>query len=263
MRDSLKFPTVPLGLGEALEQRGFDQLTDIQQAVLEHGLSDRDLRISSRTGSGKTVALGMAAAETVAAAAHDRDRGDTARPALLVVAPTRELAVQICGELTWLFRPLSAEVGSLTGGTAFLRDLALLRRNPTVVVGTPGRLLDHLRRGTLALDRLEVITLDEADEMLDMGFADEITELLEATPNERRTHLMSATFPPSVRSIAKRYQQDPLVLAQDDPGAPNSDIDFRTLMVRPEDRVSALINLLLARPACQDAGLRPHPCGGQ
>ncbi len=248
MMESSKFPTAPLGLGAALEERGFDHLTDIQQAVLSHGLTGRDLRISSRTGSGKTVALGMAAAEAVANAARHRTRGPAARPAVLVVAPTRELAVQISGELTWLYKALAAEVGSLTGGTALHGDLALLRRDPTVVVGTPGRLLDHLRRGTLALDALDVITLDEADEMLDMGFAEEITELLEATPDNRRTHLMSATFPPSVQSMAERYQDDPLVLSCDDPHAQHSDIEFRTMEVWPGDRLAALINLLLLDP---------------
>ena len=120
-----------------------------------------------------------------------------ARPSVVLVAPTRELAVQLTEELSWLFKPLGATVVSLTGGTSLGIDFRELKRDPQVLVGTPGRVRDHLERGSLLLDRVRVVALDEADEMLAMGFEEEVSAILDATPEDRRTHLVSATFPPS------------------------------------------------------------------
>jgi ATP-dependent RNA helicase DeaD len=243
------FSEVPAGLGPVLEQRGFSTLTDVQQSVLDCGLSGVDLQISSQTGSGKTVALGLVVADIVeAAVANKRATTGPARPAVLLVAPTRELAVQLAEELTWLFRPLRAQVGSLTGGTSLGGDIRMLRRNPPVLVGTPGRLIDHLNRGTLALDEVAVIALDEADEMLSMGFYEEISTILDETPETRRTHLVSATFPSTVRSMAARYQRDAVMISGSAPGEANADICYRTMVVPMGDRLSALINILLMDP---------------
>jgi ATP-dependent RNA helicase DeaD len=243
------FSEVPAGLGPVLEQRGFSNLTEIQQEVLDCGLTGGDLQISSQTGSGKTVALGLVVANAVeTAVAGRRESARPARPAVLLVAPTRELAVQLAEELTWLFQPLRARVGSLTGGTSLGGDIRMLRRNPPVVVGTPGRLIDHLQRGTLALDEVAVVALDEADEMLSMGFYEEISTILDETPETRQTHLVSATFPSSVRSIAARYQQDAVMVSGSAPGEANADICYRTMVVPKSDRLSALINILLMDP---------------
>ncbi len=245
----IPFAEVPAGLGAVLAERGFTELTPIQNAVLNPELEGRDLRISSQTGSGKTVALGLVVAHEVAASAAVKNRGPApARPAVMLVAPTRELAVQLAEELSWLFKPLGAAVVSLTGGTSLGIDFRELKRRPHVLVGTPGRIRDHLERGSLQLDLLRVVALDEADEMLAMGFEEEITAILDATPEERRTHLVSATFPPSVRSVAARHQRDPLMVAGTAPGKSNSDISYTTMLVSPNQRLSALVNVLLMEP---------------
>jgi ATP-dependent RNA helicase DeaD len=245
----ISFAEVPAGLGAALAARGFTELTPIQVAVLNPDAAGRDLRISSQTGSGKTVALGMVVADEVAAAVRLENRGPVrARPSVLLVAPTRELAVQLAEELSWLFNPLGATVVSLTGGTSLGIDFRELKRDPQVLVGTPGRVRDHLERGSLQLDRVQVVALDEADEMLAMGFEEEITEILDATPEDRRTHLVSATFPASVRSVAARHQRNPLVIAGTEPGTSNSDISYTTMMVAAHQRLPVLVNVLLMEP---------------
>ncbi len=248
MRDTT-FAEVPEGLGATLAERGFTELTPIQAAVLGADLAGRDLHISSQTGSGKTVALGLVVAPEVAAAVTQAnpDRA-SARPSVLLVAPTRELAVQLAEELSWLFEPLGATVVSLTGGTSVGLDFRQLKRDPQVLVGTPGRLRDHLERGSLRLDRVSVVALDEADEMLAMGFEEEVSAILEETPDERRTILVSATFPPSVRSVAARYQHDPVMVAGTAPGRSNSDIAYHTMVVAPSQTVAALVNVLLMDP---------------
>ncbi len=243
------FENVPAGLGPVLAERGFTELTPIQAAVLDLEVSDHDLQISSQTGSGKTVALGLLVASHVADAVGMENRGPVrARPSVLLVAPTRELAVQLAEELSWLFKPLGATVVSLTGGTSLGIDFRRLKQDPQVLVGTPGRLRDHLERGSLSLDRVGVVALDEADEMLAMGFEEEVAAILEATPAERRTHLVSATFPRSVRGVAARYQRDPLTVAGTEPGRSNSDIAYAMMLVPRRQRLSALVNILLLDP---------------
>ena len=243
------FAGVPAGLGAVLADRGFTELTPIQTEILNPDLVGRDLRISSQTGSGKTVALGLVVAEEVAAAVNLDNHGPVrARPSVVLVAPTRELAVQLAEELTWLFKPLGATVVSLTGGTSLGLDFQQLKRDPQILVGTPGRMRDHLERGSLQLDRVTVVALDEADEMLAMGFEEEVGAILDATPKDRRTHLVSATFPPSVRSVAARYQHDAVMVAGTAPGQSNSDIAFKTMIVHERQRLSALVNILLMEP---------------
>lgn len=243
------FNQLPAGLGQALENRGFSELTPIQTAVLNPELEGRDLRLSSQTGSGKTVALGLVVAGEVAEAQSlKKSRAAQARPSVLLVAPTRELAVQLAAELSWLFAPLGAVVVSLTGGTSLGLDFQQLKRRPTVLVGTPGRLRDHLDRGSVSLDRVSVVALDEADEMLAMGFEEEVSAIMAATPEDRRTHLVSATFPRSVRFVADRHQKNPVMVAGTAPGKSNSDIEFHTMLVHPKQKLSALINILLMAP---------------
>jgi len=243
------FAEVPAGLGSVLAERGFTELTPIQTAVLDPDLAGRDLRISSQTGSGKTVALGLVVAEEVAEAVTQANRSPVrARPSVVLVAPTRELAVQLTEELSWLFKPLGATVVSLTGGTSLGIDFRELKRDPQVLVGTPGRVRDHLERGSLLLDRVRVVALDEADEMLAMGFEEEVSAILDATPEDRRTHLVSATFPHRVRSVAARHQRNSVMVAGSTPGESNTDIEVRTMVVAANQRLSALVNVLLMEP---------------
>jgi ATP-dependent RNA helicase DeaD len=233
------FAAVPDTLHAALARRGFAQLTTVQQALLDADDGERDLRISSQTGSGKTVAIGFALAREL----HDDQRRG---PTTLLVAPTRELAMQVKDELSWLFADLRGCVcEAVIGGANITRERQRLARRPEVLVGTPGRLLDHLRNGALDLSSVRQLVLDEADQMLDLGFKDELDAILEALPAERRTHLVSATFAPEVLALADRFQRNPLLVAGQRPGAAHADIEHIAVRIPPRGHYSALVNLLL------------------
>lgn len=228
----------------ALEKRGFEQLTDVQQAVLDADDGRRDLRITSRTGSGKTVALGFALLERLLEAGEDRDA--RVGPTTLVIAPTRELAMQVRDELSWLFAGQRGVVCDVvTGGTNLDRERMRLMHKPQVLVGTPGRLLDHVRRGGLDLGSVSQLVLDEADQMLDLGFKDELDGILEQLPEDRRTHLVSATFPPAVLALADRFQNQPLVVAGSAEGEAHADIEHVACRIGNKEHYQALVNLLL------------------
>jgi ATP-dependent RNA helicase DeaD len=251
MSELLSLEQAPAGLGAALRKAGFENFTAIQQAILNPELSGRDLRISSQTGSGKTVALGLLLAPTVAiaaATARPRKGRSKAAPVALLIAPTRELAGQLGRELSWLYAPLNARVLVVTGGTSVMQERSQLQARPQVVIGTPGRLLDHLRAGAMTLDQLKTIALDEADEMLDMNFEEELDGILGFAPDVRRTHLVSATFPREVVRLADRLQQDPVSVQGTVLGKANADIEHVVMRVRQSDRFNAAINVLLRYP---------------
>jgi len=234
------FDSVPEALRPALAARGFNELTEVQTAVLAADAGRSDLRISSQTGSGKTVALGFVAARVLV---EDRvDRG----PDVLVVVPTRELAAQVSGELKWLFADLKdTGVASVTGGTPIYLDKNTLRNEPRVLIGTPGRLVDHITNANLDLGNVRELILDEADQMLDMGFREDLETILDATPTERRTHMVSATFPPGIERLAERYQRDPVTVEGTALGEANANIEHIGHLVQKRDRYTALVNLLL------------------
>lgn len=174
-------------LCDALEKRGFEGLTAVQEAVLAPDLFGRDLRISSQTGSGKTVAIGLTIRGDIARLAEDEDEDEEAeaspknraQPRAIVVTPTRELAKQVEEELSWLYAPLGARVTCVTGGGGYRDELRAFRAKPAIVVGTPGRLLDHLDRGAIDASRAGTVVLDEADRMLDLGFREDLLKILE------------------------------------------------------------------------------------
>jgi ATP-dependent RNA helicase DeaD len=236
-------------LSSALAAKGYATLTQVQEAVLAPALSERDLRISSQTGSGKTLAIGFALRNIVTAGSKPSD--GIARPSALVVAPTRELAKQVEAELSWLYAPSKVLVVSVTGGSSVRDEYRALSRGPAIVVGTPGRLLDHLRRGAVDLGQAGAVVLDEADRMLDLGFRDDLEAILALAPEGRRTHLVSATFPREVEALAQRVQKDPAFVEGTPLGSANADIDHIVHLVKPNERVAALINLLLASPGEQ------------
>ncbi|HUL58950.1 MAG TPA: DEAD/DEAH box helicase [Anaeromyxobacteraceae bacterium] len=229
-------------LAGALERRGYAAPTPVQSAVLAPALRDRDLLVSSRTGSGKTVAFGLALAGSVLGPSPSFDAAGA--PLALVVAPTRELAVQVQRELAWLLAEAGGRVASCVGGMDPRREARALQAGAHVVVGTPGRLLDHLRRGTLDLARLGVLVLDEADEMLDMGFREELEALLAAAPPARRTILFSATIPKAIADLARKYTRDPARVAATPPEEAHADIAFRAHLVAPREREHAVVNVL-------------------
>ncbi len=231
-------------LRAAIEGRGFEGLTAVQRAILDADAEGRDLRVASQTGSGKTVGLGFVMAPVVRDAASEEAR--EAGPVALVVTPTRELASQVLGELRWLFGGIAnARLISVTGGTPIHRDRAALAGGPQVLVGTPGRLVDHLRNGQLDLSSVRELVLDEADQMLDMGFREDLEAILDASAGEHRTHLVSATFPPGIQDLAGRYQRNALMVEGSPIGDAHANIEHIGHLVRPNERYAALVNLLL------------------
>ncbi len=240
----MNFPEVlPASLASALEKKGYTALTPVQLRVLEPSAEGRDLRITSQTGSGKTVAIGLAVRDAVAPSAEVR-KG----PKVLVVTPTRELARQVEDELRWLYADLGARVTVVSGGTSYRDEHRALSTLPAVVVGTPGRLLDHLNRGTFDAGSIAAVVLDEADRMLDMGFREDLEAIFSKMPAERRTHLVSATFPHDVERLARRIQKDPVHVEGTKLGVANADIDHIIYLVDPDQALEAIINVILSHP---------------
>lgn len=189
---------------EQLTTLGYEEPTPIQREAIPPLLAGKDLIGLAATGTGKTAAYGLPLLHRVA------ERTDRAKPSAIVLAPTRELAVQVATALGKYGRPLGVSVLAVYGGTGFGDQVRELRRGIDVVVGTPGRVLDHIRRGTLSLSGVTIAVLDEADEMLDMGFAEDIEAILADTPNTRQTMLFSATMPPRIAAIADRHLTNPV-----------------------------------------------------
>ena len=247
--DNAGFGALRPAFAVALEKKGFKELTSVQRAVLDPALEGRDLRITSQTGSGKTVAIGLVVADLVTPGSSSKS--GLAKPRVMVVAPTRELAKQVEEELSWLYAPIHASVTSVTGGASIRDERRALAAGPAVIVGTPGRLLDHLERGAIDASEVGAIVLDEADRMLDLGFREDLLAILDHAPKERRTHLVSATFPRDVRALADRVQKDPAHVEGTKLGTANTDIEHVIHVVDSRQRLDAIVNLLLATPDAQ------------
>ena len=238
----MKFPTLPAPIQSALDERGYETATPVQGEVLRPDAAGRDLVVSAQTGSGKTVAFGIAMAAQLL---NDKGRADFASsPRALVIAPTRELALQVSRELAWLYERTGARIATCVGGMNISSERRALSSGPTIVVGTPGRLRDHLERRALDLSQLSAVVLDEADEMLDMGFREELEAILDATPQSRRTLLFSATMPRPIEHLARRYQNDALRITTTSQGNGHSDISYQAVSVAPSEIENAVINLL-------------------
>jgi ATP-dependent RNA helicase DeaD len=255
-------------LAAALADKGYDSLTPVQRAVLTPDTAGRDLLVSAQTGSGKTVAFGLAIAPQILAeappAAADLGAADLtapvpgadaaevagarpprpAPPRGLIVAPTRELALQVQREIEWLYAGTGLTVASCVGGMDFRTERRALDRGAAIVVGTPGRLRDHLERGTLDLSGLRAAVLDEADEMLDLGFSDDLEFILGAAPADRRTMMFSATVPRAIEALAATYQRDALRVVAAGEARQHGDIAYRALSVAARDKEAAVFNLL-------------------
>ena len=229
-------------LTEALAERGFDVLTDVQQAVTAPELAEADLLVSAQTGSGKTVGFGLAIAPTLMG--NESRLGPPAAPLALVIAPTRELAMQVQRELAWLYGKAGARVVSCIGGMDAREERRALERGAHIVVGTPGRLRDHIMRRVLDLSDIRAIVLDEADEMLDLGFREDLEFMLGAAPSERRTLLFSATVPPAIAELAKQFQRDAVRVTTLSRGSQHADISYQVVQVAAQDAENGIINLL-------------------
>jgi len=237
-----QFDGLPAPLARALTDRGYETLTPVQQAVTDPALGARDALVSAQTGSGKTVAFGIALAETLLDGSDRFERA--ANPLALIIAPTRELAMQVERELAWLFGETGARIGSCVGGMDMRTQRRMLERGAHIVVGTPGRLRDHIERGSLDLSGLRAAVLDEADEMLDLGFREDLEFILGAAPAERRTLMFSATVSRPIADLAATYQRDALRIATQGEQKQHVDIEYRALVCSPRDREKAIINLL-------------------
>ena len=238
----MPFPEAPPVLSETLAARGYDTPTAVQQAVLEPQAHGRDLVVSAQTGSGKTVAFGLAFADQVLG--DDGDIAARGAPSALVIAPTRELALQVSKELGWLYEKTGARIASCVGGMNPQAERRALKAGATIVVGTPGRLRDHIERGALDLTGLAAVVLDEADEMLDMGFREELEYILDATPEGRRVLMFSATMPRPIEAMARRYQRDALRIATGGEDRGHGDIAYQAVAVPPAAIETAVVNLL-------------------
>lgn len=226
----------------ALDKKGYETLTPVQSAVIDPDLMGRDMLVSAQTGSGKTVAFGLAMADTLLEGADRLPRAES--PLALIIAPTRELALQVKRELDWLYADAGAKTASCVGGMDMRDERRALSRGAHIVVGTPGRLCDHLKRGSLDLSDTRVAVLDEADEMLKMGFREELDMILDAAPEERRTLLFSATVPKSIMGMAKKYTRDSVRVNTAAESKQHLDITYRALTVAPSDTENAIINIL-------------------
>lgn len=233
--------TVP-ALARALEKRGYETLTPVQSAILAPELRDADLMVSAQTGSGKTVAFGLALAPTLLG---KLDRFEQARdPLALVIAPTRELAMQVKAEIQWLYAEAGGIVASCVGGMDARDERRALDRGAHIVVGTPGRLVDHLHRGSLVLNSLKAVVLDEADEMLNLGFREELETILDTAPAERRTLMFSATMPRSIATLAGKYQRDAQRVNTISTAKQHTDIEYLALTAGAHDVENAIFNVL-------------------
>lgn len=187
-----------------LSNLGYEEPTPVQTQSIPHLLAGSDLIGQAATGTGKTAAFALPLLQEL-----KRDRTEKS-PVALVLVPTRELAMQVCDAINRYGKELGVRVVPLYGGQPIPRQLDLLRRGVDIVVATPGRTIDHLKRRSLRLDQVISVVLDEADEMLDMGFAEDLETILQATPSDRQTMLFSATFPSRINNLAKKYLRQPV-----------------------------------------------------
>ena len=191
----------------ALQDMGFEKPTEIQAKAIPLILEGKDVIGKSQTGSGKTVAFGIPAIEQVDAQANKKNTQ------ILIICPTRELAIQATGELRKLTKyTRGIKTLAVYGGQPIGRQIPLLRQGAQIVVGTPGRIMDHIRRKTIKLSSLKMVVLDEADEMLNMGFREDIETILKEVPEERQTVLFSATMPKAIMDIVNNFQKDPVTV---------------------------------------------------
>lgn len=229
-------------IADALSQQGYDSLTQVQEAVTDPELGNSDLLVSAQTGSGKTVGFGLAIAETILGIA-DRFENASA-PLALIIAPTRELALQVKRELSWLYAKAGAQLASCVGGMDMRDERRTLARGAHIVVATPGRLRDHIMRGSIDMTALRAIVLDEADEMLDLGFQEDLEFILASAPETRRTLMFSATVPRGIANLAGKYQTDAVRISTAAETRQHADIEYRALSVAARDTENAIINVL-------------------
>lgn len=218
-----------------LEKMNLKTPTPIQWKTIPAAITGQDLIGVAQTGTGKTFAFGIPMLQRIGLT---KGQG-------LVIAPTRELALQVEESLRKLGQALGLRTAILIGGEALDRQLFALRKKPHIIVATPGRLIDHLKRRTLKLDQVNILVLDEADMMLDMGFAPQIQEILKQAPTERQTMLFSATMPAAIVKIAANYMKLPVSIEVAPPGTTTEQVDQEIFIIKSEERFEHLRKILL------------------
>ncbi len=222
---------------DAVKEMGFEDMTPIQAQAIPAVMSGRDVIGQAQTGTGKTAAFGIPAVEHV-----DVNLKATQ---VLIMCPTRELALQVKEQITKLAKfKKGLLVTAIYGGESYEKQFANLKRGTQIVVGTPGRITDHINRGTLKLDNISMVTLDEADEMLNMGFREDIEKILEFAPTERQTVLFSATMSREILAITKRFQKDPEIIKVTRKEITNDNIEQAYFTVRREAKVEVMCRLI-------------------
>lgn len=223
---------------KALESKGFESPMPVQVRVLEdQSLTESDLIVQARTGSGKTLAFALPLINNMDARQKE--------PQIIVLSPTRELAQQTAREFAWLGAFLGVRVATLVGGLDMERQIRALRDGANIVIGTPGRILDHVRRGTLKTSTIKSVVLDEGDHMLDMGFRDEMEAILNAMDGIERTWLFSATMPPEVLSLSRKYLDAPKKISLVSDITTHEDISQKSYIIPSRKRFEGLANVLI------------------
>jgi ATP-dependent RNA helicase RhlE len=201
----------------AISALGYEETTPIQAQAIPPGLQRRDIIGCAQTGTGKTLAFLLPALEHLL-----QDPAKTKSPRIVILEPTRELAIQVAGEARKLAAHTSLRIVSVYGGAGMKSQISKLRRGVDVVVATPGRLMDHMRRKNVNFRDLQILVLDEADRMLDMGFLPDIKQIVSRMPRQRQTMLFSATIPPTVSALARQFQRDPVSIEIDSARPPEA-----------------------------------------
>src|SRR5919204_1112122 len=228
-------------IARAIRDMGFKRPTEIQSRVIPLLLDGRDVVGQAQTGTGKTVAFGIPLIEGI-----DETEPHTQA---LVLAPTRELAVQIAEEVRKLARHIpDLRVATIYGGAGYGRQFEDLKAGAQVVVGTPGRVIDHISRGTLKLDDVDYLVLDEADRMLDMGFLPDVERILRRTPRERQTALFSATVPTVIRILSRRYMYEPATVQVKPQQVTVEQVEQAYYEVANRDKVDGFLSLVEQDP---------------
>lgn len=239
MNNGLNFNQYPISedLLKATTLLGYESPTPVQAALLPRALEGRDVIVRSRTGSGKTVAFGLPLLEQVDWALNP--------PQALVVVPTRELAVQVGQDLFQLGRFKRIKVATVFGKSPFSKQAKTLKEKTHVVVGTPGRLLDHMERGTLPVSSIRMLVVDEADELLNMGFIDQVRALMDRLPRKRQTLLLSATMPEDIESLCAAYMDAPIKVEIEDTTEETASMTEMLYVMEPKDKAVRLKELLM------------------
>ncbi|MGG3914187.1 DEAD/DEAH box helicase [Rossellomorea vietnamensis] len=232
-----QFKDYPLSgeIVRALSGLGYEAPTEVQSKVLPLALEKKDLVVRSQTGSGKTASFGIPLCHMV--------EWEENKPQVLILTPTRELAVQVKEDITNIGRYKRIKAAAVYGKSPFHRQKLELKQKNHIVVGTPGRVLDHIEKGTFPLDKLAYLVIDEADEMLNMGFIDQVEAIIQELPSDRVTLTFSATLPEDVEALCHKYMKEPVHIEIKATGITTDKIEHSVLEVREEDKMSLLKNV--------------------